>query len=126
MDKFSKFFKDRYGIDRFSKFLFFLGAILILSLNKYIFILGFITAAYSAFRCLSKNKYKRYSELRSFDNFMLIIRQRFYGIKYKIDEKRKYKVFKCPKCSQKLRVPRKKGNITITCKKCHTEFKGKS
>ncbi len=33
-----------------------------------------------------------------------------------------YKVFKCPKCKQKLRVPRGKGKIRIICRRCTHEF----
>ncbi len=33
-----------------------------------------------------------------------------------------YKVFKCPKCKQKLRVPRGKGKIRIICRRCKYEF----
>lgn len=35
---------------------------------------------------------------------------------------RDYKIFKCPKCGQKLRVPRHKGKIAIHCRKCGEEF----
>ena len=37
-----------------------------------------------------------------------------------------YKYFKCKSCGVKLRVPKHKGKITITCPKCRTSFKGKS
>ena len=30
--------------------------------------------------------------------------------------------FVCPTCKQKLRVPRGKGKISITCPKCATSF----
>ena len=33
-----------------------------------------------------------------------------------------YKVYKCPKCKQKLRVPRGKGKIRIICRRCTYEF----
>ena len=33
-----------------------------------------------------------------------------------------YKVYKCPKCRQKLRVPRGKGKIRIICRRCKYEF----
>ena len=35
---------------------------------------------------------------------------------------RDYKIFQCPKCGQKLRVPRHKGKIAIHCRKCGEEF----
>lgn len=42
-----------------------------------------------------------------------------------VNEKKNYKILSCPKCGQKLRVPRGKGKITVTCKKCFFEFKAK-
>ncbi|MCR5768807.1 MAG: hypothetical protein K6G45_10005 [Lachnospiraceae bacterium] len=35
---------------------------------------------------------------------------------------KKYKVFKCPECRQKLRVPRAMGRIKIVCRRCRFEF----
>jgi hypothetical protein len=102
----------------------FLG--IILTAGRYTAIFGYALVIYGAWRSISKNKYKRRQELVVFENFLLIIRQKYYKIKRSISEFRSYKIFKCPNCSQKLRVPRKKGNVTITCKKCNTEFKGKS
>lgn len=32
------------------------------------------------------------------------------------------KIYKCPSCNQKVRVPRGKGKIQITCPKCHVKF----
>ena len=34
----------------------------------------------------------------------------------------RYKIYKCPKCRQKLRVPRGKGKIRISCRRCQYEF----
>lgn len=124
MGKFSRLFKDCYGIDNFSRYLFIVGAIFLL--NRWSLIPGILLLVYAAFRGISKNKYKRYQELQWFNRGLEIIRQKFYTIKYKFNEHKKYKIFKCPKCSQKMRVPRKKGHITITCRSCGTEFKGKS
>lgn len=37
-----------------------------------------------------------------------------------------HKYFKCPTCNIKLRVPRGKGKILITCPKCNTQFTKKT
>ena len=35
---------------------------------------------------------------------------------------RKHKYFKCPNCKSRLRVPRGRGNITVTCPRCKNKF----
>ncbi len=37
-------------------------------------------------------------------------------------DKKYYKYFNCPNCNQKVRVPKGKGKIEITCPKCKTSF----
>ena len=39
---------------------------------------------------------------------------------------RKYKYFKCPQCHARLRLPRKVGEVTVTCGKCRHAFKQKA
>lgn len=33
-----------------------------------------------------------------------------------------YKVINCPNCSTRIRVPKNKGKIKVTCKKCGEKF----
>ena len=33
-----------------------------------------------------------------------------------------YKVIKCPTCSKRMRIPKNKGKIKVTCKECDTKF----
>ena len=44
----------------------------------------------------------------------------------KLKENRKYIITNCPKCKQKLRLPRRKGKIIVTCSNCFSEFRLKT
>lgn len=124
IDKFNNYFKHSYGFDKLSKYLL-VGGFLFSAL-RIAPLLGVILAGYGTFRILSRNKYKRYQELASFENYMRTLTEKLGNYKYKLDQYKHYKVFKCPSCSQKLRVPRKQGKITVTCRSCKVEFKAKS
>ena len=39
---------------------------------------------------------------------------------------RQYKYLLCPQCTQRLRVPRGKGRIRVTCTNCGNVFETKS
>ena len=41
-------------------------------------------------------------------------------------QRKLYRFYKCPQCRQKVRVPKGRGKICITCPKCRTEFVKKS
>lgn len=43
-----------------------------------------------------------------------------------LQELRKYKYFVCPQCAQRLRVPRGKGRLRVTCTRCGNRFEIKS
>ena len=42
------------------------------------------------------------------------------------EARRAYRIFKCPGCGQKLRVPRGRGKIRIHCSRCGRDFVKKS
>lgn len=70
------------------------------------------------FRTFSKNIYQRNKE-----------NQLYLKYKNKLFSRptpSNYKIFRCPACNQKVRVPKGKGRIEITCPKCHTRFEKKS
>ena len=124
MNKFNSFFKNSYGWDLLSKYVIFLG--LMFNFTKYTMPIGLLLIIWATFRSFSKNKSKRYKELLVFENFLLKIRQKLNMYKNKLEQTKRFKILTCPNCAQKLRVPRKKGKITVTCKKCNKKFEGKS
>lgn len=139
-----KYLQGTYGIDAFSIFLLLLSVFL--NFGVFSRILSFIIMIYVIYRAFSKDIYKRSSELNKFlgllnkisPNFAFKFNQFFprtsldkfsiiwMYLKNYIKEKKKYKIVKCPNCNQKLRLPRGKGKIVVTCKKCAHEFKMKS
>ncbi len=133
-DRFRNFMIGRYGTDSFGMFLvyallviivismFFRGGIVGTVLN----LLTWVIFIYSWFRILSRNYAKRSAENRWYLEKTAAIRKFFRIKKRQQSERKEYKYFKCPECGQELRVPRGKGNIKITCRKCGKQFKGKT
>ena len=57
------------------------------------------------------------------ENFALLklvnnIKAWYYKLNAKRQQSKQYRIFKCPQCGQKLRVPRGKGKVSIKCSKC--------
>ena len=52
--------------------------------------------------------------------------RKFRGLKDQWANRKLYHYYRCPKCRQKLRVPRGRGRIQISCPRCGTQFIKKS
>ncbi|MBQ4316997.1 MAG: hypothetical protein IJC20_01995 [Clostridia bacterium] len=81
-----------------------------------------------AMRSFSRNIHKRRSENIAFMKFWNKTKTRFSGVTafFKRVADREHRYFKCPKCASRLRVPRGRGNITVTCPRCSHKFDKKS
>ena len=125
-ERLERFMEGRYGYDQFSRFLSFVSlALLIISMFVKIpilFYLAVIVIVWTYFRTLSRNVSKRYAENERFLQFFGKITSRFQNRRYYQEQRKIYKYFLCPKCRQKVRVPKGKGKICITCPKCRMEF----
>lgn len=121
-----RFFYGRHGADQLSLFLFFVYlAIAILSQIFMIFPLylaSWAVFAWSLFRMLSRNHVKRTAENTRFMYGWYRFRNVFKNFGQKANDFQKYRVFDCPSCGQKVRVPRGKGKVNITCPKCRNKF----
>lgn len=129
-ERFAKYMVGRYGPDRLGQF--FIGAALFFLVSGIIFRNIFVDWAaiicmiVCYFRMFSKNISKRYEENQKYERMRFKVTERFRKWKYKWKQAREYHIYKCPKCSQKIRVPRGKGRISIHCPKCNTDFIKKS
>ncbi len=79
-------------------------------------------------RAFSRNHYNRRKENAVFMRFWNALKKRFRGVSNFFSRlaDRKHKYFKCPLCKSRLRVPRGRGSITITCPRCKHRFDAKS
>jgi hypothetical protein len=144
-----KFSREFYGWDRFSKMTLILGMFLLVT--GYAWILGTALIVYSIWRSKSSKlqgrsnkKFVFESTKRSFNRRMSNFKRNMKLInivknmellnskimKYKpmekLKERRNYIITSCPKCAQKLRLPKGKGKIIVTCSKCCSEFRLKT
>ena len=148
-DRFYNFMRGRYGMDEFGRF-FNIVAIVLAVIGifvKYVWIAAFAVIIYSYFRIFSRNCAARSAENRKYCSIRYRGRQGNYGNngysgygagggyntgstcyadltpkqKKALDHKT-HRIFKCPNCAQKVRVPKGKGRISIRCPKCRIEF----
>lgn len=128
-EKFARFMYGRYGysagFDGLSKFIMIVAVILLLvsgivnaksrTAGTIMYILSILVLAFAYFRFFSKNLSKRTKENYAYYAFVNKIKGIFKKDPY-------YLYFKCHGCKKKVRVPRNKGKIEITCKNCGEKF----
>ncbi|MEG1524704.1 MAG: hypothetical protein RRZ24_03770 [Clostridia bacterium] len=114
-------------------------------------ILATACLVYAVIRLLGGNPEKRYQENMKFLTMTTGVRDWFHRIFHKDgtvytgsaqkekthrarkarknptwSEIKQYKYFICPQCAQRLRVPRGKGKLRVTCTHCGNKFETKS
>lgn len=126
----NKFMMGRYGPDQLTVALVAVSFVLSLlgSLTRlWLFtLLAWAALAFALYRFLSRDLEKRRSENDWFVTRWWPIRTKIVNWWREIKDLGQYKYFRCPSCKNKLRVPRGKGKIRITCPKCGQRFEKKS
>ena len=129
-EKFYRFMAGRYGADQLSRFLSFLALVLIV-LNLFLhstvlWVLGLAALVVCYVRMFSRNFEKRRRENERFLQLKYKLTGGFRDWKDRQSQRRDYVFFRCPSCRAMLRVPRGKGKIRVTCRKCGNAFERKT
>lgn len=129
-DRFARFMYGRNGADQLGQAeslvililiilgLFFRGGIV----GTIIYLISLAGFIHLYFRMFSKNIAKRQKENQWFLNLRYGRAVSRNKRKVHREQKKIYSFFKCPMCKQKVRVPKGRGKICITCPKCRQEF----
>ena len=124
--KFQNFMSGRYGVDDFSKALLYATlALCLVSLftrNRMLNLLLTAGLVFIYYRMFSKNYSRRYQEnlwyLRQKDKVMHFFRRQ----NSRAQQRKTHRIYTCPQCRQKIRIPKGHGKVQITCPQCKTAF----
>ena len=124
--QFQKFMIGRYGVDKLSSLLLYGGLAFIILFNLLNWpiggLLGWAAILVSYYRIFSRNRTKRYQENLKYLTFTRQLKGKWNKKRNKFHQRKAYKFYSCPNCHEKLRVPRNKGKINITCPHCKEQF----
>ena len=122
-DKMARFMYGRYGMDQLSRNLSLICLVLLIVTmfvrNNVIYMIALVGIVYTYFRVFSRNISRRSEENEKYLKFHYKVVGKLNKIKFRITDSKTHRIFRCPSCSQKIRVPRGKG---IKCPKCRIEF----
>ena len=129
-EKIRQFMMGRYGTDGLNQFLSISSIVFILltlfthfRLFTYV---GFALLVWCYYRTFSRNIAKRTQENYQFYAIKDRFTDKVNGLKDQWANRKLYHYYRCPQCRQKLRVPRGRGRIQISCPRCGTQFIKKS
>lgn len=131
-EKLIRFFWGRYGSDALGYALIIVSLVLNLVASFFgaqlgvaaavMWVVSYILLAWELFRMFSRNIYARRRENERFVGRTKPVKKWFKLQKNKLRDRKTHKYFSCPKCKNNLRVPKGRGEITITCPVCKTRF----
>lgn len=126
----ANFMAGRHGSDQLGLALLIAGLVFSLVSNMLglgiLSYLGLALYFWSLFRMFSRNTAKRRAENEKYVNFTRNFKSNISQFFVRLKNSKKFKYFRCPECKARLRLPRKVGEVTVTCGKCKHQFKQKA
>lgn len=123
----------RRGTDEFARFLLIVTLVFIVLswffrgvIQSLFSLLTIVSLVYCYYRILSRDIYKRQKENAWYLQKKAAVQKWFRSLKDRWTQRKEYKFFRCPSCHSLLRVPKGKGKILLTCRKCGNRFERKS
>ena len=125
-----RFMQGRYGMDALSKGMMTIAIVLMVitlfAKWSWANLLLWVLIILVYVRMLSRNIPKRYAENQRYLQMTSGLRSWWYRFKRDLAQRKTHRIFRCPGCRQKVRVPKGRGRIQIRCPKCGTEFQKNS
>ncbi len=132
-EKIAQFMYGRRGTDEFARFLLIVTLVFIVLswffrgvIQSLFSLLTIASLVYCYYRILSRDIYKRQKENAWYLQKKAAVQKWFRSLKDRWTQRKEYKFFRCPSCRSLLRVPKGKGKILLTCRKCGNRFERKS
>ena len=124
-EKMMRFMQGRYGNDKLGQAMLVLALIcMVLSMFRIPLVstVGLVLLILVYYRMFSRQISKRAAENQKYLTLEWKVRAKLQKRKQAVAQNRTHRIFRCPNCRQKIRVPRHRGRIAISCRKCGTEF----
>lgn len=131
--KIAQFMYGRRGVDEFSRFLLIAVFVLILLgsfcggfLRSILSLAELAGLVYCYVRVFSRNIYKRQQENNWYLGKKKAVLSWLRSLKDRWQQRKDYRFFRCPSCHTLLRVPKNRGKLLLTCRKCGNRFERKT
>jgi len=128
-EKLAKLMYGRYGVDQLGRSMLIFALVLCVislfvprRLSGIIYYISLILIILMYIRMFSKNIQKRYQENNKYLSLKASFLRKFQREKEIFSQRRFYHFYRCPRCRQRIRIPRGKGRIEIRCPKCSQTF----
>lgn len=126
-----RFMAGRYGTDRLNRVLSVATIVLLVislftgtrgGFGSFVWLLALACLVWSTIRTFSRNIPARQKENAAWQRLERKLTGGISGWRTRFRQRKEYRFFRCPSCRTWLRVPKGKGRLNITCRRCGERF----